>query len=628
MKFFKYSLIAAIALSGALTACSDDDDYVPGSASPGVFFPEGTATAYSLESGENSITVSVDRFGVSTAAADYALVSSQEANLFTVPASVHFDADKNQSSITILCDAENMEYGKPYTLSIGFGEGVDVSVYGITQLDMTITRPEPWVTVGTALYRDDFVQSIWDLKTPIGFYELELQENETRPGLYRLVNPYGPETPWSGLQIADYTDSYLMFDASNPDKVFMYNFYTGIDIQGYGNILCGCLAYAALANGETPDDALYGKLKDGIVTFPNANSLVVQDNDGAVYANTHNNFAILFPGVELSDYSLALEYGGMFTSVEGEKSLIVNVDLGADVTSAKLAAVIANSGDEAVELVSTDAVESTEISASGEYKLSITDGGVYYVVLVGYANGEIIGSANTRVKVDAAGGGDENEWEDFGTGVIWDGWIAACFTYGDDKTYEDFPWEFPVQRSKNNPGLIRLVGPWTQPGENIIAYNQFNALSATEYIVVDVTNPECVLIEPQFSGLVWNQVTPTFPYVGKEWYICNLGGFRAADGMSAEDIIAAGENDVLDDEGYIYIADPLFGYDGEIGYQWTSKPASQLYIEGFDASASAPAKVGAKTKRALSRIASKFYAPVKKDRRVATDKSIRPIEIK
>ena len=48
MKFLKYSLIAAIALSGCMAACSDDDDYAVGESKQGVFFPAGNPDELTL----------------------------------------------------------------------------------------------------------------------------------------------------------------------------------------------------------------------------------------------------------------------------------------------------------------------------------------------------------------------------------------------------------------------------------------------------------------------------------------------------------------------------------------------------------------------------------------------------
>ena len=63
MKFFKYSLIAALALSGALCACDDDNDYAPGQPVSGdeVYFPNNQSATIDIPTEATSVSVAVNR---------------------------------------------------------------------------------------------------------------------------------------------------------------------------------------------------------------------------------------------------------------------------------------------------------------------------------------------------------------------------------------------------------------------------------------------------------------------------------------------------------------------------------------------------------------------------------------
>lgn len=89
MKFLKYSLIAAIALSGCMTACSDDDDYVAGDVKQGVFFPAGNPEALTLNAKAPSFEITIARTDAS-AEQTFTLTNNFAANTFTMPATVTF----------------------------------------------------------------------------------------------------------------------------------------------------------------------------------------------------------------------------------------------------------------------------------------------------------------------------------------------------------------------------------------------------------------------------------------------------------------------------------------------------------------------------------------------------------
>ena len=88
MKLFKSSILAAIALVGfSFTACDDDNEYVPGEQSQGVYFAAIPGNAIALDKDGELFEVTVCRQGGS-AANTYSITAEYNDEIFTVPSTV------------------------------------------------------------------------------------------------------------------------------------------------------------------------------------------------------------------------------------------------------------------------------------------------------------------------------------------------------------------------------------------------------------------------------------------------------------------------------------------------------------------------------------------------------------
>ena len=159
----------------------------------------------------------------------------------------------------------------------------------------TEKNPEVFKSLGMATYTDDIVGPLFKA-SPVT-YEVEIEESVDNPGKYRLVNPYGEVFPYNDP--GDWDDSqtyYMVIDATNPDAVVIPQQALGVD-WGDGMMGVWCMVENYLAQGAPASyvEPYYGKLKDGVITFP-ANSLIVLDDEGAYYANTNGAFKVVLPG--------------------------------------------------------------------------------------------------------------------------------------------------------------------------------------------------------------------------------------------------------------------------------------------------------------------------------------------
>lgn len=154
------------------------------------------------------------------------------------------------------------------------------------------------------------------------------------------------------------------------------------------------------------------------------------------------------------------------------------------------------------------------------------------------------------------------QWVSAGTATITDGFITPGYL-GDPSAHE---WTVQVEESTATKGLYRLVNPYTTK-ECPLAGRNKNADNA--YIKIDASDPDIVVIEPQYAGF-------TAYHSGEliNFYVGNDMGIYVADGVS-KDVLkgTASLADKIDKlvDGVINIKNPLFGKNAtsEFGYEWT-----------------------------------------------------------
>ncbi|MCH5224457.1 MAG: hypothetical protein J1D77_00610 [Muribaculaceae bacterium] len=152
---------------------------------------------------------------------------------------------------------------------------------------------EGWTSLGYVEYTDGFVVAFLFTGTDEITYEVEIQENDETPGLYRLVNPYG--TYFAGFfgdqsSSKDTPAKYITIDATDPVHVKLLQDSQVITFFGEVSMM-STWSYADMYEQEgysveiIEGEDLYGSLTDGVITFP-ATSLASMwsDEPGEYYA--------------------------------------------------------------------------------------------------------------------------------------------------------------------------------------------------------------------------------------------------------------------------------------------------------------------------------------------------------
>ena len=190
------------------------------------------------------------------------------------------------------------ESGKFKAIAITFdAEGNAIEAFAKDFEFYVAGQESPWKSLGYAVYTDDIILPGFS-NSPMSYY-VEVLENQDQPGLFRMVDPYGPEFP-----LYPYASSYadgtcIEIDATDPEGVWIAGWQSaGIDVQNNGLMSMTSMAwFQADGQGATKDDAkeagLCGVYADGVITFPTDGLLFTIEGTGkAYYANRNGAFAL------------------------------------------------------------------------------------------------------------------------------------------------------------------------------------------------------------------------------------------------------------------------------------------------------------------------------------------------
>ena len=583
MKFFKYSLytLVALAVSAAFTACDEDDvpdKYTPGAPSDGPYFSSTLAETYDVSAGESSVTFDLSRANGGDEATYSLEVKNPDPEIFTIPAQVTFAKDATSAPVTISFDNEKIADGAVYDFDVTVA---DASTYGVGSYVFTIMKPEPWETLGTGIYVDDIACSLYNIgggKTLS--WEVEIQKHGQDEGLYRLVNPYATMAKMVNGATFDSANQYNITFRIREDNsvVFTPNpFCTGLTLDPTYGVIYGAQMSAGI-----------GEYKDGVITFPTDGFGAVEQSEygqGWYKANTHGAEMIVFPGIELTDYSAAIEYAGFFTAADNTQQAVVNVDFGADVESVRVACAITTDVEALVNSIVSGDIEFVETTQPGEVRLPLEGAGEYIAVVVTYGNGEpqMYAQADFEILGNAV---DEGNWSSLGQCDFIDSWIIPGLTLNDGTTADpfNFPASVEIQKSDDTPGVYRLMAPFTN--ESYLP-NQLNQVQKVRNIVINCENPAYCFVEPQKSG--WGNAGVKG---GVELAICDGGYLFPALGIAQPaQVVAAGLGSSLtvDNDGIstILINSPFWGTSTEpddLGYSFIPEgqdmiPSVVMFIE-------------------------------------------------
>lgn len=188
------------------------------------------------------------------------------------------------------------ESGKYKALAITFdAEGNALEAYSTDFEFWVAGDSNPWQSLGYAMYTDDVILPLFG--NPVMSYYVEVLENKDQPGLFRMVDPYGPEFPLYPYASSYAEGSYIEIDATDAEGVWIEGWQTtGLDVQNNGLMDITSMAwYQANAQGATKEDAkeagFCGIYAEGVITFP-VDGILTGIGGKAYYSNRNGAFAL------------------------------------------------------------------------------------------------------------------------------------------------------------------------------------------------------------------------------------------------------------------------------------------------------------------------------------------------
>lgn len=298
MKLNKLFLLAGIATLGfAMSACSDDDDYAPGSPvsadCPALsFVAEESGKKVELDPSdptEVSFTVTREK---ADAAASYNLTQlSNTDGIFELPATVDFAAGEKEA--TVKATFNNAEVGKTYAFEVSLDEN-DVNPYK-TATHKTFTYNcvrVKWNSLGKGQWINTFLYGVfWE--------EVEIQQRDDKPEYFRVENIYTDEMVTSaGASPAGYEPWYV-FKTTKSGNVTWDGWFSINTIHPSYGAEVKCYLPSALDASLAGDDAesKYYTDKEGNLLYFKLMPYTYMDGIGGWGLQ---QYFVAFPGFDLA----------------------------------------------------------------------------------------------------------------------------------------------------------------------------------------------------------------------------------------------------------------------------------------------------------------------------------------
>ena len=188
------------------------------------------------------------------------------------------------------------EAGEYTVVAVGFDAAGEAVAYDYISFEyLPVGQDDPWKSLGMCTYTDDVVMPLYTEAGDVCTYQVEIQERTDKPGLFRLVNPYGSAFPfYQYAEAYPEKDVYVEIDAQDPTAVTIEYQSVGLDL-GDGELGIYAMASYYMDGGYSKEEVaaagLFGTYADGVITFP-VKGLTCVLGGKLYYANQHGEFKV------------------------------------------------------------------------------------------------------------------------------------------------------------------------------------------------------------------------------------------------------------------------------------------------------------------------------------------------
>lgn len=438
-----------------MASCSSDDKYEWATVSgPQVYFSTELSDQYEISPDASSFNVPISRADASGAQTVNLAVTLEAGSLYSVPASVSFNAGENVTNIPVSYDPTKIEYGKYETITIKIADESATTPWGVSEYSfkagVTDWGPwEKWNAAGTAVY---YYNGYWaGVDDPQTFV---YRHNLITTNLYQF-------------KIANW--------GSGTDLVWDYDSNTGIvscapqwaaDNASYGAVTVADFNYYEVVLKGKAEASAYGYFDEeqGILACP-----LYYYVDAGYFGADYEY--IYIDGYNRADVSIDVVYEGKLVDGNEKTWVLGQVNFGADVTSANVALVPGTPTDDDIAAIAAGTYTGiVELSQSGQVRIA-ADGladGTYTLVAVSFYNGEAKEVATAKFKYTAGG---VDTWTLVGTGTYT---YTVFFYEEEDENGDPIPFEDPgyeIYQNDNNPNTYKVAG-WGYGSELIFTWDK------------------------------------------------------------------------------------------------------------------------------------------------------------
>lgn len=522
-----YSLSKSLAVAAfallAVTACSDGYEYTPDGTTKGmkgqIYFAQNLPSTIEISDGQSEIDIPVSRANKEGEITIGLSAIQAEPAIFNVPDEITFADGETEVVFTVTFPADAFEYDVAHDLEIKLNDETLTTPYGNSNYKASVVLPAPYESIGMGKFADAMIGD------ENKFYDVEILRNKINPTMYRVVKPYDEMLVDGGYydegMVKAGPSEYLEFDITPAGTYRDMNFptewvrittpcNTGVyydngqdkgEMQLYPSYVLGSVVtedvvceYNKVVEYQDED----GKQIPGMIYMA---PVYILDEAGVTYWQTWTTpgmVTILFPGYEMKDLSLSMDYKGIMTTVDGTVSAIADVVAGEDIETLKAVILPAKyTAEEIAEALAAGQIEGIDIEAgsiSVPFDVEALEANELRLAVVAMAGTEV--QAVVSSVFEYYGGGN-NPWQSLGKGIFYDDYISPNF----DESGEAMMYEVEILEDSEHPGMYRIISPFTEDVCQITGKASY--APAGSYILVDATDPDGVLIPLQSLNMDW-----------------------------------------------------------------------------------------------------------------------------
>lgn len=609
MKLYKLSLLA-LALAGAMAACSDDD-YTAPAATPGAFFPAESPEVVELPFDGSSVDITVLRNSDIPSDQTFQLKSTDPSGLFNIPASVTFIGHETTAQVHVTYDPDKIETDKAYPASIAI-EGMANS-WGITDYKFSFGRMTPYEI--TDLGDAQFIYGA--VLSGGGIYNVVKKFNPVQPDIetYVVEGWFNYPTEANGIDLNLIVHNDVILPNGYPwvelPKTLMKwtnEKYDHTYIFGWVDY---CMDNFNLTLEEIRDKYQWNLQSTSGSTILDPSMCAYFDTDKGIfyisdvycYYDAEDKFTGYYTGQKMEylylpgypEYDVELNYLGYFTNEDEELTAIGELYAGADVETVDVFNVAGDDIEAILGQIENKEIEGETITPEStdaiRVQFSVPGAGTYTMVAVSYGDGEMQGYDYATYTI-AGSAPVAGNWESIGEGIYVDGWALPAFSIGGTQVNPfDYAYNVVVEKNLDVEGEYRMVNPYGE--NNLLTAQGINENTKPVNVVFNISDPDWPLVPFQASG---------FSDGNMEWISDPNWFFENVKGYTKDQVLGVPElADMTSyyDSGVLEVVLPMFAMTDKnefssdiknLGYNWNGDYPAQLTMpQGTKAATAAKA---------------------------------------